>query len=109
MDEVDNPNLAGGPIGGSDIAVYKVKTSYILGEVHSFPYALTSKQIKAINTFTKVLDEDGVTNEILNWIYDNGIPTGTTTTQQPPTSDTLSGPIDENIINQFLQFYIERK
>ena len=88
MDEVDNPNLAGGPIGGSDIAVYKVETSYILGEVHSFPYALTKEQIEAIDGFIKDLDDGGVTNEILKWISYAGLPTGTT--QQPPTSSTTS-------------------
>ena len=102
-DDVDNPNLAGGPVGGSDIAVYKVETSFKLGEVNSFPYALSREQIEAINSFTKLLDEDGVTNQIFNWIYDYNIPVSTT--QEPPTVPPSPRPIHEDAINFYMQYF----
>ena len=61
-----------------------METSFKLGEVNSFPYALSKEQIEAIDRFTQLLDEDGVTNQILNLIYNYGLPVSTTT-PQPPT------------------------
>ena len=83
-----------------------METSFKLGEVNSFPYALSKEQIEAINSFTKVLDADGVTNQILNWIWDYDIPVSTT--QQPPTTPpgpTSPRPIDEDSINLFLNIF----
>ena len=68
---MDNPNLAGGPIEGSDIAIYKVSTSYKLGGVQTYPYGLTKDNIKAIDGFTNLMDITGKTSQFFSTLYDN--------------------------------------
>ena len=80
-----------------------METSFKLGEVNSFPYALSREQIEAINSFTKLLDEDGVTNQIFNWIYDYNIPVSTT--QEPPTVPPSPRPIHEDAIHFYMQYF----
>ena len=66
---MDNPNLAGGPIEGSDIAIYKVSTSYKLGGVQTYPYGLSKDNIKAIDRFTYLMDITGKTSQFLSNLY----------------------------------------
>ena len=63
---MDNPNLAGGPIEGSDIAIYKVSTSYKLGGVQTYPYGLSKDNIEAIDGFTHLMDITGKTSQIFS-------------------------------------------
>ena len=70
QDSMDNPNLAGGPIGGSDIAVYKVKTAFKLGGLHAHPYALPKEDVELLDTFTNMLDATNMTNSLLRKILE---------------------------------------